>query len=322
MRPAERRAALPTRDGVGASCVGVPPGPWRTVAEFLVARFPAVRAEEWHARLAGGRVVDEAGQPVAADAPCAGHRRLHYYRDLADEAPVPFEAHVIFQDEHLVVADKPHFLPVTPGGRYLQETLLVRLKRSLGIDTLSPIHRLDRETAGLVVLSVRAEDRPAYHQLFRDRAVEKRYLAVAPYQPALAVPQVRQSRLAESAASFMQMAEVPGEPNASTRVTCLRRCGAELALYELQPETGQRHQLRVHMAALGAPLVGDRIYPRLEPEPPPGQAGSFDRPLQLLACAIAFTDPVTGVRRAFQSRLALSAAGIGHDVASHEGGIP
>lgn len=320
MPQADPRAALPTLDGVGPSCVGVSAGAWRTVLAFLSARFPAVPEADWRQRMAEGRVRAEDGRAVTADEACAAHRRLYYYREIADEYPVPFEARVLFQDAHLVVADKPHFLPVTPGGRHLQETLLVRLKRALGIDTLSPLHRLDRETAGLVLLSVRPEDRAAYHRLFRDRAVEKEYEAVAATSPALSRALVRRSRLVESTASFMQMCEVAGPPNAVTFIERIGPCGDGLARYRLCPETGQRHQLRVHMAALGAPIVGDTLYPVLQPDLAPGAQPSYDRPLQLLARRIAFTDPVTGVRRAFQSRLALSAAGIGHDVASDEGG--
>lgn len=320
MPQADLRAALPTLQGVGPSCVGVTAVTGQTVLDFLSARFPAVPEAAWRQRAADGRVRAEDGRAVAADEPCAGHRRLYYYRELADEHPVPFEARVLFQDAHLVVADKPHFLPVTPGGRHLQETLLVRLKRTLGIETLSPLHRLDRETAGLVLLSVRPEDRAAYHRLFRDRAVEKEYEAVAPAHPALSGTQVRRSRVVESAVSFMQMCEVGGPPNAVTAIACLGPCGDGLARYRLRPETGQRHQLRVHMAALGAPIVGDTIYPVLQPDLAPGAAPSYDRPLQLLSRRIAFTDPVTGEHRAFQSRLALSAVGIGHDVASDEGG--
>lgn len=304
---------LPARDGVGASCIALPPGPWPTIAAFLIDRFPAVPAADWLERMACGDVVDEAGERVDADRGYRAHLKVYYYRHVPAEPRVPFDDTVLFQDDHIVVVDKPHFLPVTPGGRYLQETVLVRARRRLGIDTLSPVHRLDRETAGLVVLAVVPAERAAYHALFRDRAVEKVYEAVAVDRPDVPMPQVRRSRLVESAGSFMQMAEVPGEPNTETAIARVRACGDGHALYRLHPLTGRRHQLRVHMAALGLPLVYDRIYPVLWPHEADGTTQDFSRPLQLLARSITFADPATGQHRHFESRLVLSAAEFGHD---------
>lgn len=317
MRPSDARGTpLPPRDGVAASCVGLPDGPWLTVGAFLQDRFPQIPADDWARRMKRGEVVDERGRRVAPGHRLRAHRKLYYYRELPSEPVLPVEEEIVFQDEHLVVVDKPHFLPVVPGGRYLQQTVVVRARRRLGIDDLIAVHRLDRETAGLVLLAVRPQDRDAYHALFRDRDVDKEYEAVAPARPDLALPLVRRSRLAERPEAFMQMAEVPGEPNAETEVACLGPCGPGLAHYRLRPVTGQRHQLRVHMAALGMPIVGDRIYPVLQPfeEDRP----DLTNPLQLLARRIAFTDPVTGERRAFESRRVLSATVCGHDVASDE----
>ncbi|MDP5239734.1 pseudouridine synthase [Uliginosibacterium sp. 31-16] len=290
---------LPMRDGVSPSCVVLPSGDWPSIAAFLCARFPAIAAEEWAARMAAGDVVDEFGQTVSAARPFQAGLRVFYYRALAAETPIPFEERVLFQDELLVVADKPHFLPVTPGGRYLQETLLVRLKRKLGIATLSPIHRIDRETAGLVVFAVQPATRGRYHALFAERAVEKCYEAVAPFRVDLALPCTYRSRLVD-AANFMQMRTEAGEPNAETHIELLEQAGA-LARYRLSPLTGRRHQLRMHCAALGMPILHDRIYPELLPE----NTDDYARPLQLLARRIAFRDPVSGVERCFESQRSL-----------------
>ena len=123
--------SLPSRNGVGPSCVSLPPaspGRWPTIADFLVYRFPAIDRSVWLARMAAQLVIDEFGQAVTPTRPYQGHIRIYYYRALAVELRIPFEETVLYQDAHLVVADKPHFLPVTPSGHYLQETLLVRLK--------------------------------------------------------------------------------------------------------------------------------------------------------------------------------------------------
>ena len=298
----------PMRDGVGASRVAVTPGPWRTLAEFLAARLPAVA--DWPARLARGDVLDAAGRPLAADTPCRPGALLWYWRSLPPEPRIPFDEALLHADEQLVAVDKPHFLPVTPGGRYLQETLLVRLKRRLGLDSLAPMHRLDRETAGVVLFTVRPDSRHAYQSLLRERRVHKVYEAVAPWRDDLALPLLRRSRLQERPGdAFMQMAEVPGEPNAETRIELIARCGAGLAHYRLTPLTGRKHQLRAQMSGLGLPIVGDRIYPRLWPPEPPEAPTRFDQALQLLAREIAFTDPLSGALRRFVSQRRLEATG-------------
>ncbi len=308
------KLALPLRDGVSASCIAVPAAhqsTYRTglLIDFLVARMPGVGRDEWLARLHRGDVLDEQGLALPPTAQAQAGARIYYYRQLPDEAVIPFEAQILFQDELLLVADKPHFLPIMPAGRYVRETLLARLKQSTGLDTLTPIHRLDRETAGLVLFSLQPATRGAYHALFRERSVEKVYAATAPFRPDLSLPLTRRSRLQERTDAFMQMEELAGEANAETQIALLARHG-ESASYELRPLTGQKHQLRVHMNALGLPIQGDRIYPQLWPE----QAQpDYSQPLQLLAKSIAFTDPCTGQRRVFETRLKLG----GLDAADH-----
>jgi tRNA pseudouridine32 synthase/23S rRNA pseudouridine746 synthase len=313
------------RDGVSASRVAVSAGPWATLAEFLAQRLPA--APDWPARLARGEVLDAVGRPLAPQAPCVPGAVLWYWRNPPPEQRVPFEVDVLHQDEHLVVVDKPHFLPVTPGGRHLQETVLVRLKRLLGIETLVPMHRLDRETAGVILFTVQPATRHAYQSLLRDRQVHKVYEAVAPWRADLALPLTCRSRLEECPGSFMQMQVVAGEPNSETRIELITRLprlpraaaapvaafaeppAGDLALYRLLPHTGRKHQLRVHLNALGLPIVGDRIYPRLLPDVAPGAAADHTQPLQLLARELAFTDPLSGEPRRYTSRRRLALAG-------------
>ena len=292
----------PARNGVSASCVVLPPGRWATVAEFLVQRFPGITASTWLQRLASGDVVDDQGLHVTAQCSYTPLRRLYYYRAVPNEPRIPFDEVVLWQDEHLLVVDKPHFLPVLPSGKYLQETVLTRLKIRLGLDALSPIHRIDRDTAGLVLFSVQPDTRDAYQALFRERQVHKTYQAIAPWNPDLPWPIRRETRLMPSPAHFMQQIEVDGEPNTLTHIAPLEVHG-KFAKYELKPVTGHRHQLRVHMAALGLPIVGDGIYPTLTPE---GQV-DYERPLQLLAKSIEFVDPLSGVARRFESQRTLQA---------------
>ena len=288
-------AVLPTRDGVGPSCVSLTSGPWATITDFLVQRFPGQARAVWLQRMQRGEVVDEHGAPVTEQRAYRSHLRVYYYRTLTDEPRIPFDELLLFQDRHLLVVDKPHFLPVAPSGNYLQETVLVRLKRKLGIDTIVPVHRIDRDTAGLVLFSVQPATRDHYQALFRERRIAKTYEAIAPWRADLQLPLTRASRIGE-AEHFMQQQEMPGVPNAVTHVDLLRNLGA-LAHYRLRPITGHRHQLRVHMAALGLPIVGDGIYPQLSPECEP----DYRNPLQLLAKSIEFTDPLSGQLRRFDS---------------------
>ena len=290
----------PDRHGIGPSCVGLPAGDWPTLLDFLVAHFKGVGRAVWLERLLQGDVVTESGQVIAPDTPYQGHQRLYYYRVVPHEPRIPFDEVVLFQDEQLVVVDKPHFLPVVPSGGYLSETVLVRLKQKLGIDSLVPIHRIDRDTAGLVMFSVQPATRAAYHALFSQRTVQKTYEAIAPFRAELALPLSRESRLVE-AGHFMLQHEVSGPPNALTHIELLE-VRAGLARYALRPVTGKRHQLRVHMAALGLPLVGDGLYPTLTPE---GQL-DYDNPLRLLAKRVEFTDPVSGQPRCFESQRQLA----------------
>ncbi|AXQ31770.1 pseudouridine synthase [Solimonas sp. K1W22B-7] len=290
------------RDGVGASAIQLPEGRWDSVLDFLLAQFPGIDATTWRSRLARGLVTDAQGQALAPDSPCQAGDRLHYYRELAAETPVPFEAEILHRDEQLLVVDKPHFLPVVPAGRHLQETLLVRLRRQLGIDTLAPLHRIDRGTAGLVLFSLDEASRGAYQALFARREVEKTYEALAPSLQGQAFPLLHRSRL-EAGEPFFLMREAPGTPNSETRIEIAQRRGAR-NLYRLSPVTGRKHQLRVHMAALGAAIVNDDFYPELRPQ----AEDDFSHPLQLLARSLAFRDPLDGRPRRFDSRRQLLAS--------------
>lgn len=287
---------LPTRDGVSPSFAWLPHGRWATLGEYLAFRFPMVDEDSWHLRMARGEVVDERGQRVAYGDAFRGGACIWYYREREGETPIPFDEQVLFLNDELLVVDKPHFLPVTPGGRFLHETLLVRLKRKTGIDTLTPIHRLDRETAGVMLLSVNPATRALWQSLFRLRQIDKVYEALAPRRDDLKLPIEVCSRI-ERDEQFFRMREVDGDPNAFSRIELLER-RADHALYRLLPSTGKMHQLRVHMNSLGIPILNDGFYPVALP----CKGDDFSAPLKLLARSLRFIDPVTGAAREFCSQ--------------------
>jgi tRNA pseudouridine32 synthase / 23S rRNA pseudouridine746 synthase len=296
------------RDGVGASQVHCPEGEWATVYAFLCERFTFVNEHEWAQRFESRSILNAAGVPLALGASYAAKQVVFYFRTIANEPHLPYQETVLYQDDNLVVADKPHFLPVIPSGQYVQETLLVRLKRKLKLPDLVPLHRIDRDTAGVVLFAVQPKQRGAYHALFRDGNIAKTYQALAPYSESLAKNELPFSIInrLETAANFMQMQAVAGVPNAHTDVIKVERLGehSAQARYTLQPRTGKRHQLRVHMLGLGVPIIGDGIYPDFLPERDIAHIGHA--PLQLLAQSVSFNDPITGQHCYFESRRSLS----------------
>ena len=291
-------------EGVSASRVFLPADQAHpNLLQFFIAQFPHIQASEWEQRFDQSLILDIEGQPLSASDPYQPNTHLMYFRRLAREPEIPFEEQILFQDEHILVADKPHFLPVTPSGLYLHQTLLNRLKKKTGIQTLSPIHRIDRDTAGLVIFSVNPDERAQYQNLFRDRTVKKIYEAIAPCSDELIsqLPMVYQSRLEESE-HFLQMEEVEGEPNADTLIELIQ-IKQPWAKYRLTPGSGKKHQLRCHLNVLNVPIKHDQIYPTLTPY----QEYDLDvsKPLQLLAKEISFLDPVTKKPRSFMSQKTL-----------------
>jgi tRNA pseudouridine32 synthase/23S rRNA pseudouridine746 synthase len=282
-----------------ASTLYLPPGPWATVLDCLCEHFRAIGREQWLDRIARGRVLDGNGQPIGVDLAYKEGLRIHYFREVPDEKPIPVHETILYADEHLVVADKPHFLPVTPAGEYVEQTLLRRLIRCLDNPSLVPLHRIDRHTAGLVLFSANPQSRSAYQQLFPTRRIDKFYEAIAPALPALTFPLVHKSRLVEGE-PFFRMQEGPGVSNTETAVQ-VREKNGDLWRYGLFPVTGKKHQLRVHMTALGASICNDPFYPEVIKD----AVDDYANPLKLLAQGVRFIDPVTGEERSFSSRIVL-----------------
>ncbi|MBB3342977.1 pseudouridine synthase [Luteimonas sp. RC10] len=292
------RRPLPLCDGVPASRLQLPPGPWRTVLEALCARFPQIPQPIWESRFARGRVLaaDEA-TPLAMDAAYRVGLEVAYYREVDEEPVVAAIERIVHMDAHLVVVDKPHGLPVVPAGGFVRQTLLHRLIERLDNPHLVPLHRIDRATAGLVLFSAEPGTRAAYQALFREGRIDKRYEALAPPLPHLTFPYVHRSRI-ERGVPFFRMRECAGVPNSETRIDVRERM-SDCWRYRLEPVTGRKHQLRVHLAALGAPILHDPWYPELR------ETDAAAPALQLLAASLAFDDPRDGRRRRFDSQLRL-----------------
>ena len=294
-------APLPVRDGLNPTRLRLPDdGDWPTALAYLLSRFPSdvTRLRE---KVDAGEVVDERGTPIDDATAYRPRAFLYLYRDPPVEKRVPFEIDILHRDEDLLVVDKPHFLASTPRGAYVVESALVRLRRDLDLPELTPAHRLDRITAGVLLFTVRQQARRAYQSLFDERRVTKVYEALAPVDPALRLPCTVRSRIVKER-GVLQAREVPGTPNAESRIELLDVRGG-IGRYRLLPHTGKTHQLRLHMSSLGIPILGDNFYPDFYDVAP----DDYSTPLQLLARSIEFDDPVTGARRRFESRRALAA---------------
>jgi tRNA pseudouridine32 synthase / 23S rRNA pseudouridine746 synthase len=274
-----------------------------TVLEFLVIKFPSITAEVWRQRMTQGKVHWHDGSLIDANSAFIPQQRVYYYREVEAEPLIPFREKVIFHDDTVLVAYKPHFLPVTPGGKYVEECLQNRLRKSTGIESLQAVHRIDKGTAGLVLFSVNPETRRQYHQLFETHQVFKTYQAVASIKhKAVADGQEWEikNRIEKSEPRFL-MRIVSGVENSHSCIRCVKQ-NAEKALFELNPVTGKTHQLRLHMQSIGWPLLNDNYYPNLQASQP----DDFSKPLQLLAQQLRFIDPITQQERRFTSGTELS----------------
>lgn len=314
------QSPLPVRDGVNATRLRLPEdGPWDTAMDYMMHRWGHIDPQGIEDRFDAGEIVGEGGVPLDRSTKLEDHTFIWYYRTLPPETRIPVEINILYQDEHLLVADKPHFLPTTPGGTYIQESALVRLRNQLNLPDLIPMHRLDRMTAGVLLFSTNPQTRGKYQVLFEKRQVQKEYECVSAAEPApghaaVDFPVVVRNRMTKSR-SYLLAEVVDGEPNAETRIERLETfdggpsLGADgrqapLARYRLEPHTGKTHQLRVHMASLGLGIVNDAFYPDLLDKAP----DDYSRPLQLLARGIRFVDPISGKPVEYRSALELSEA--------------
>ncbi|MGZ9899447.1 pseudouridine synthase [Shewanella gaetbuli] len=265
--------------------------PYTTVLDFLVARFSQIPQTVWLQRMAQGKVHWLNGELITATTAYRQTQKVCYYREVEQETKVPFTEQILHQDPDKIIVYKPHFLPVTPGGNYVNECLVHRLRIRTGIDTIAPAHRLDKDTAGIMLMTVNPETRHAYHQLFLDGKIKKTYQAIANVPPDINLnPDSHwtvKNRLVRGTPSFL-MQIVEGQANSHSEIRLLD-VKNEVALFELEPVTGKTHQLRVHMHSLGFPLLNDRFYPKLLAR----TEENFAKPLKLLAQRLQFVDPIT-----------------------------
>ena len=275
---------LPVRDGLGPARLRLRGG---AVLVELADRFGPAAAD----KVLDGEVVDADGTVVTAATVLPPGAHVFLYRDLPDEVPVPFDVPVLHRDDNIVVVDKPHFLATMPRGGHVAQTALVRLRRALELPELSPAHRLDRLTAGVLLFTTHREVRGHYQGMFARGLVAKTYLARSFAELKIALPTVVRSRIIKRR-GHLQAVEEPGEPNAETLVEALGD-----GRYRLTPRTGRTHQLRVHMASLGLPIENDSLYPDVVDVAP----DDFSAPLRLVAHRLEFDDPITGAHRCFVS---------------------
>ncbi|MGY1552219.1 pseudouridine synthase [Microbacterium sp. A588] len=305
---------LPMRDGVGATRLHLPhTGPWPTISAYMVERFFHLDEQFLLERFDRGEIVMADGSAVSRDAPLDAAEFIWYYREPPVETEIPFHAEILHQDDDLVVIDKPHFLPTTPAGRYVQNSALVRLRRQLDNPDLAPIHRLDRATAGILMFSARVQTRGAYQMLFQRREIEKVYEAVSsrperwdPDSPSLdgqSFPLTVRCHIEKLRAQVCVEVDHVREPNSETVVELIDS-DDDVIHTLLRPHTGKMHQLRVHLASVGAGILHDNLYPVLTDEKP----DDHQRPLQLLARELRFIDPLSGNERKFMTRRTLQYA--------------
>ncbi|MFT0213692.1 pseudouridine synthase [Pseudomonas sp. F1_0610] len=284
---------------LGASTVFLPEGNWQTVYQALCARFPNISPAVWQARFHFKKVLNSQLQPLSTSTAYQQGAQIFYFREVDAEPEVPFQEQILYENEHLLVVDKPHFLVVAPVGMYVEQSLLRRLQHKTGNADLVPIHRLDRVTAGLVLFAKTPIARDAYHALFRSRAVTKRYQALAKPLPDRQFPFNYSSHITKGE-PFFRMREGIGEVNSETRLEVLAKMD-NYWHYALYPVTGKKHQLRVHMAALGAPILNDEFYPVMAEQ----ETTDFSHPLKLLASDLSFFDPFTKEQQHFSTQLSL-----------------
>ncbi|MDO5061332.1 MAG: pseudouridine synthase [Actinomycetaceae bacterium] len=291
-----------------------------TLGEWILKNIPAINHAQLTAFFESAAIVDAWGNPLQWETPAnALENPIYLYRPGADETATPITLEKIYQGDGWLVIYKPKGLATMPRGSYVVRSATIALRRQENNADLTPAHRLDRATSGLLLFTEKPQLRRLYQEMFQNRQVEKTYLATAPaidfstLEPeALAATQlikvtkeppekpgwVKVESRIEKVEGVMSAQHVAGTPNAVTylRPSAMRQvAGEEFCDYEVQPQTGKTHQIRLHFAALGIPLVGDPLYGGFNAARyGKDQVPQGNSPLHLEAVGLQFHDPQTG----------------------------
>lgn len=271
--------------------------PYPTILDFICKKFPQISRECWIDRMESGKLHYTNGDFVTLKSGYYPHDRIFYYREVENEPAIPFKEKILFEDENFLIVDKPHFLPVIPAGNWIEETLINRLRRKLENEDLIPINRIDRETAGLVMISKRVESRDRYQALFRDNYVEKEYEAFCTLTGEYDGRNNWhiKNRLVKGEPWFRMKVE-DGKINSESYIE-LMNIKKDFYKFKLVPKTGKKHQLRIHLGVCGFKIINDRYYPDLLEQKPI----DYNKPLKLLAKRLSFKDPITKKELSFKS---------------------
>lgn len=274
--------------------------PYHNFLDFFCDKFPQIHREAWIKRFAEKKITDTQETAIHASDIYCGDQHLIYYREVENEAPIPVKEHILFEDENLILVDKPHFLPIHPAGPYVKETLVYRLRQSQNNPDIAPLHRIDRLTAGLVLLSKKVSVRKDYQLLFENRAVDKTYLAISKGRTPSQTSWHLKNHIGIGDPWFLSAIKNDAAPNSESHIKFLKEQDGFLK-FKLKPISGKKHQLRVHLASIGFPILYDPLYPSFVEKP----ADNYAKPLQLLAQSISFIDPYSKKKLHFESQLKL-----------------
>ncbi len=272
--------------------------PYPSILEFLTSKFPNISEPVWRQRIIEGKISYK-DEIITLNTQYKPNCHLQYYREVEKEIIIPYDEEILYQDDNIIVVDKPHFIPVTPSGNIVNESLIYRLKKKFKFEDIKTIHRLDMATAGVVMFSINNKTHNQYLNLFKERKIEKTYEAIThlPHNKNRKEWIIENEIVKSEECFFLMKIGNNGANNAKTFVR-LKEKKDNKYLFELKPITGRKHQLRLHLSQITGGIINDRFYPTLLSE----KKYDYNNPLQLLAKKLEFIDPITNKKMMFQSK--------------------